>query len=57
MGLTLMGLVGIMKGYDVCLASFLDPEPPHWVRNGKRVALPTTLSGRFVYAFDMVSSY
>lgn len=55
MGLTLMGLVGIMRAFDICIVSLLDAEPPHWIQNGKRTSMPTSLAGRFIYGFDMVS--
>ncbi|KAF8306906.1 hypothetical protein DL93DRAFT_162204 [Clavulina sp. PMI_390] len=55
-GLTLMGLMYIMKAFDICIISFLDKEPPHWVKDGKPVPLPTTLTGRLLYGFDMLSS-
>lgn len=56
MGLTLMGLVGIMRAFDICLVSLLDAEPPYWAEKGKRLPLPTSIGGRFMYALDMVSN-
>lgn len=57
MGMTLLGLFGIMKAFDICLASLFDPEleTPMWIHDGKRVPPPTTLVGRLAYGFDLVS--
>jgi hypothetical protein len=55
MGMTTLGLFGIMKAFDICLASLLDSQPPMWICEGKPVPLPRTLVGRFAYGFDLVS--
>ncbi|KAF8307584.1 hypothetical protein DL93DRAFT_1996290 [Clavulina sp. PMI_390] len=48
------GAMLLFKALDVCVVSLWDPEPPHWVKAGKRVPLPNTFWGRLVYAFDLV---
>lgn len=55
MGMTVLGLFGIMKAFDICLVSLLDSQPPMWIHEGKQVPLPTTLVGRIAYGFDLVS--
>lgn len=54
MGLTLMGWFGIARAWDICIVGLMDAEPPVWVQNGKRLPLPTTFGGRFMYALDSV---
>ncbi|KAF8307590.1 hypothetical protein DL93DRAFT_1996337 [Clavulina sp. PMI_390] len=54
--ITASGTLLLFKAFDVCVVSLWDKEPPHWVRNGKRVPLPHTFFGRLVYAFDLLST-
>jgi len=56
MGMTLLGLFGIMKAFDICLVSLFDSQPPMWIHEGKQVPLPTTPVGRLAYGFDLVGS-
>ncbi|KAF8307586.1 hypothetical protein DL93DRAFT_2087837 [Clavulina sp. PMI_390] len=54
--ITFNGALLLLKALDVCIVSLWDKEPPHWVKNGKRVPLPDSLFGRMVYAFDLFST-
>ncbi|KAF8307587.1 hypothetical protein DL93DRAFT_2087838 [Clavulina sp. PMI_390] len=55
-GIAFSGALMLLKALDVCVISLWDQEPPHWLRNGKRVPLPDTLFGRLVYSFDLLTT-
>ncbi|KAF8307585.1 hypothetical protein DL93DRAFT_2232099 [Clavulina sp. PMI_390] len=54
--ITFNGAILLFKAFDICIVSLWDQQPPHWVRNGKRVPLPRALLGRIGYAFDLFST-
>ncbi len=56
MGLSLMGVYGILRTIDICFVSLFDTEPPRWIQDGKLLPLPETLTDRVLYAIDLCVS-
>ena len=55
-GMAVVGLYGVMRVVETILVGLMDNEPPHWIVNGQKVPLPTTISGRLAYTIDLATS-
>ena len=55
-GLAVIGLYGIMRVLETTYVGLMDENPPQWIVEGKKIALPTTVAGRLAYAIDLATS-
>lgn len=55
-GLSVLGLYGIMRVLETALIGLTDDEPPRWIVEGKKIPLPETIKGRMAYTLDLATS-
>jgi hypothetical protein len=58
-GLATVSMYGIMRVLESTFIGLLDEKLPYWVRDegdGEEIPIPSTVSGRLAYAFDLATS-